>query len=154
MTLIFFKTRWLFVFFTLTPNDRGYGHLAVCGSIRCRETTKWMREQNRRNARQPANEHRRVLGARWCVLRCLGVRRYKISFNRQHNFERDDRIILCLSNVTSCHQRKAAMTEVSPPTKRKVTDYRISCSGSFSKPPCGADFSRIGTERQGQRSCR
>jgi len=24
----------------MTPNDRGYGHLAVCGSIRCRETTK------------------------------------------------------------------------------------------------------------------
>ena len=48
-------------FFTLAPNDRGYGHLAVCGSIRCRETTKWMREQNLLNARQPANEHRRVL---------------------------------------------------------------------------------------------
>jgi len=29
------------VFFsTIAPNDRGYGHLAVCGSIRCRETTK------------------------------------------------------------------------------------------------------------------
>jgi len=51
-----------FSFFTITPNDRGYGHLAVCGSIRCRETTKWMREQNRRNALQPANAHRRVLG--------------------------------------------------------------------------------------------
>jgi len=24
----------------MPPNDRGYGHLAVCGSIRCRETTK------------------------------------------------------------------------------------------------------------------
>ena len=55
-----------FYFSTLTHNDRGYGHLAVCGSIRCRETTRWMREQNCRNARQPANEHRRVL----CV-RCL-----------------------------------------------------------------------------------
>jgi hypothetical protein len=28
-------------FFSATaPNDRGYGHLAVCGSIRCRETTR------------------------------------------------------------------------------------------------------------------
>jgi len=28
-------------FFSATaPNDRGYGHLAVCGSVRCRETTK------------------------------------------------------------------------------------------------------------------
>jgi len=50
-----------FYFSTLTHNDRGYGHLAVCGSIRCRGTTRWMREQNCRNARQPANEHRRVL---------------------------------------------------------------------------------------------
>ena len=24
----------------MTPNARGYGHLAVCGSVRCRETTK------------------------------------------------------------------------------------------------------------------
>jgi len=24
----------------MTPNERGYGHLAVCGSISCRETTK------------------------------------------------------------------------------------------------------------------
>ena len=53
-------------FFILSANDRGYGHLAVCGSILCRETTKWMREQNCRNARQPANAHRRVLAAgRW-----------------------------------------------------------------------------------------
>ena len=50
-------------FFKIAPNDRGYGHLAVCGSIRCRETTRWMRAQNLRNARQPANDHRRVLGA-------------------------------------------------------------------------------------------
>ena len=27
-------------FFIIAANDRGYGHLAVCGSIRCRETTK------------------------------------------------------------------------------------------------------------------
>ena len=30
----------LYSFFTISPNDRGYGHLAVCGSIRCRGTTK------------------------------------------------------------------------------------------------------------------
>jgi len=30
----------LFPFFTIGHNDRGYGHLAVCGSVRCRGTTK------------------------------------------------------------------------------------------------------------------
>jgi len=59
-------------FLWLAPNDRGYGHLAVCGSIRCRETTRWMREQRPLNARQPANEHRRVLGAGLLVFSCLG----------------------------------------------------------------------------------
>jgi hypothetical protein len=29
-----------FFSFWLAHNDRGYGHLAVCGSIRCRETTR------------------------------------------------------------------------------------------------------------------
>ena len=48
----------------MTPNDRGYGQLAVCGSIRCRTATKWMRERNLLNGRQPANDHRRVLGVR------------------------------------------------------------------------------------------
>ena len=36
---------------------------AVCGRIRCRTATKWMREQNPLSARQPACEHRRVLAA-------------------------------------------------------------------------------------------
>jgi hypothetical protein len=40
-----------------------YTACSICGSIRCRGTTKLMREQNRWNARHPANEHRRVLGA-------------------------------------------------------------------------------------------
>jgi hypothetical protein len=31
---------FIFLFSKITPNDRGYGHLAVCGSIRCRGTTK------------------------------------------------------------------------------------------------------------------
>ena len=62
-----FRNSVCFSFFTMPPNDRGYGHLAVCGSIRCRGTTKWMREQNCRNARQPANGHRRVLGGRCFV---------------------------------------------------------------------------------------
>jgi len=52
-----------FSFFAITPNDRGYGHLAVCGSVRCRGTTKEMRAQSLLSARQPANEHRRVLAA-------------------------------------------------------------------------------------------
>jgi len=30
----------LFSFSTMPHNDRGYGHLAVCGNIRCRGTTK------------------------------------------------------------------------------------------------------------------
>jgi len=44
----------------IVANDRGNVNLAVCGSICCRGTTKWMREQNRRNARRPACAHRRV----------------------------------------------------------------------------------------------
>ena len=37
----FFNTNLsLFSFPTMPANDRGYGHLAVCGSIRCRGTTK------------------------------------------------------------------------------------------------------------------
>ena len=47
----------------MPPNDRGYGHLAVCGSVRCRGTTKGMREQHLLIARQPASAHRRVLPA-------------------------------------------------------------------------------------------
>ena len=35
--VVIIKLAW---HFTLVHNDRGYGHLAVCGSIRCRETTK------------------------------------------------------------------------------------------------------------------
>lgn len=34
--------------------------------------------------------------------------------------------------------------------KDKGLDYRIGLSGAVSKPPCGAAFSRCGTERQGQ----
>jgi len=47
----------------LAHNDRGYGHLAACGRISCRETTKEMRAQRLLNARQPACAHRRVLAA-------------------------------------------------------------------------------------------
>jgi len=35
--------------------------LAVCGSVRCRGTTRWMREQNCRNARQQPTALRREL---------------------------------------------------------------------------------------------
>ena len=34
------KKYFFLYFFRLAANDRGYGHLAVCGSIRCRGTTK------------------------------------------------------------------------------------------------------------------
>ena len=41
MSSLFSSHSRLYSFFsTLPPNDRGYGHLAVCGSIRCRETTR------------------------------------------------------------------------------------------------------------------
>ena len=37
----FFNTNLsLFSFSTMPANDRGYGHLAVCGSVRCRTATK------------------------------------------------------------------------------------------------------------------
>ena len=58
----------------MTHNDRGYGHLAVCGSIRCRTTMKLMREMNLLIALQPANAHRRVLPAgRWFVKTCFSL---------------------------------------------------------------------------------
>jgi len=38
-SIILFKLSAVF-FFRLAANDRGYGHLAVCGSVRCRGTTK------------------------------------------------------------------------------------------------------------------
>jgi hypothetical protein len=38
--LFIFRTKLIrnpaFIFFILAPNDRGFEHLAVCGSIRCR----------------------------------------------------------------------------------------------------------------------
>ena len=37
---IFQPTNLSFTFFTIAGNDRGYGHLAVCGSVHCRQATK------------------------------------------------------------------------------------------------------------------
>jgi len=44
------------------------------GSIRCRETTRLMREQNHRNARQPANGHRAYVNGRLLIINCLFAR--------------------------------------------------------------------------------
>ena len=68
---IFKLTSLSFFFFTMPHNDRGYGHLADSGSVRCRGTTKWMREQNLLIARQPANANRRVLPNRALVVKNL-----------------------------------------------------------------------------------
>ena len=66
--------------------------MAVCGSIRCRGTTKWMREQNLRNARQPACAHRRVLCGRSFVVQL---------FNFQSIIEHSLRNATKLSSVKS-----------------------------------------------------
>ena len=50
-----------FVFFTMNGNDRGYGHLAVCGSVRCRTATKVKAGAKPPKSNTPANAHRRVL---------------------------------------------------------------------------------------------
>jgi len=47
----------------MTPNDRGYGHLAVCGSVRCRTATKVKAGVKPPKCNSPANAHRRVLPA-------------------------------------------------------------------------------------------
>ena len=53
----------------MPPNDRGYGHWRFAGAFAVVKRQSEMREQNCRNARQPANEHRRVLGAgRWSIV--------------------------------------------------------------------------------------
>jgi hypothetical protein len=51
-------------FFIIAPNDRGYGHWRSAGVFPVVKRQKEMRAQRLLNARQPANEHRRVLGAR------------------------------------------------------------------------------------------
>ena len=55
-----------FSFFAVAPNDRGYGHWRSAGAFAVVKRQKRKRALNRRNARQPANEHRRVLGAAAC----------------------------------------------------------------------------------------
>jgi hypothetical protein len=68
----FFNTNLsIFSFSTMPANDRGYGHLAVCGLLHCRTTMMLMREMNFLIARQPASAHRRVLPAVLCL--CLVV---------------------------------------------------------------------------------
>ena len=45
----------------MIPNDRGYGHPAVCGVHIFRKAIQLMRAKNFLNAVQRAGEHRRVL---------------------------------------------------------------------------------------------
>ena len=60
----FFSNRvCLFSFFTMAANDRGYGHLAGCGSFTVALRQSECGSKNLLNARQPVNDHRRVLGA-------------------------------------------------------------------------------------------
>ena len=48
----------------MAANDRGYGLGRAAGGFPVAIETKEMRAQNPQSARQPANEHRRVLGGR------------------------------------------------------------------------------------------
>ena len=48
----------------MTHNDRGYGHGRFAGEFPVVKRQKEMRAQNLLSARQPACEHRRVLGGR------------------------------------------------------------------------------------------
>ena len=52
-----------FFFFRLAANDRGYGHGRVAGLSTCRQAEQLARAQSYQIPRQPACEHRRVLGA-------------------------------------------------------------------------------------------
>jgi len=47
----------------MPPNDRGYGHGRFAGVFPVVKRQKEMRAQNPLSARQPACDHRRVLGA-------------------------------------------------------------------------------------------
>ena len=62
-------------------NDRGYGHLAVCGSIRCRTATKVKAGAKPPKCNTPANAHRRVL----CV---IAKKKKKSSLTRKTNSQK------------------------------------------------------------------
>ena len=59
----FFNTNLsLFSFSTMPANDRDYGHGRVAGLSTCRQAEQPARAQSYQIPRQPACEHRRVLG--------------------------------------------------------------------------------------------
>jgi len=58
-----FNSRF-FSFSTIGHNDRGYGHGRVAGLSTCRQAEQLARAQSHQIPRQPACEHRRVLGGR------------------------------------------------------------------------------------------
>ena len=60
-------------------NDRGYGHLAVCGSIHCHTATKVKAGAKPPKSNTPANAHRRVLGVRDFVVCQFNILFYYIS---------------------------------------------------------------------------
>ena len=59
---------FVFLFFTLTHNDRGYGLGRPADEFPVAIATKEMRAQNPQSARQPACGHRRVLWVRCFVI--------------------------------------------------------------------------------------
>ena len=71
-------------FFRLAANDRGYGLGRSAGGFPVVKRQKEMRAQRLRNARQPANEHRRVLWASSLLqLVCFSVFAKILSFPLQ-----------------------------------------------------------------------
>ena len=93
----------VFFFFTIGANDRGYGHLAVCGRISCRGTTKEMRAQRLRNARQPANGHRRVLWASSLLqLVCFSVFAKTLSFPLKDSVSFQSNLAEMSKSVENC----------------------------------------------------
>ena len=74
ISLIFFQQQiCLFPFFTMPPNDWGYGHWRFAWAFTVAQATKWMRAQRPLNALQPPTAHRRVLCVR-CLLKLVCFR--------------------------------------------------------------------------------
>ena len=73
---------FVFLFFTLTHNDRGYGHWRVAGAFAVAQRQSECGSKTCRNARQPANGHRRVLWGVFCQLLNLSFRFFHQLFGR------------------------------------------------------------------------
>ena len=102
----FFNRNSVFlVFFTMTHNDRGYGHPAACGRFSCREATKLKRAQMLQKLRQPAGEHRRVLAVRcflvdnFLPIKCAFSRASMLSISCKIQFQPANELSLTKQNV-------------------------------------------------------